>query len=1187
MHGSARVLALALALLTAVPQAQAANAVAVLRGSEMSGYGRAVLSFDSLPKATARVSNGILILSFDKPVTMSVEKLQAEMPNYVSAVRLDPDGKGLRMALVRPVRPNLMEAGEKLFVDLMPETWRQPPPPLPQDVVDDLSRRAREAEETARKLLRRKATEEPRELVFRIGTTPTFTRVIFEMPVVAPVGFKRDGDAVELLFESNLKLDAARLKAALPTAVQGVESFADAGTLRVTLTVPSDVDVRGFREDDTYVVDIPSPKPAPKVAANGKPEAPKADPKADPKGDPKTAKAPAEASPETAARPLVEGKEPAKGEAPAASPAPTQVTRTTVPPAAPSGAKPEDPFAAADEKTEVKVGAAAERGSVRLTLPIPVRTPVAVFERAGTLWIAVETKATFDPSQIGLVAPGLVGKAELRRVGRLSIMRLPLIRPALVRAAATEAGWTVTLGDDIAGASEPLTFVRDADAEGRTVVRSVFKDVSGVHWVDDPDVGDKIAIVTGRDTVHSVIKPATFVDFRALPTAQGMAITPFADDLVVKTGIDEVQIGKDGGLSVSLLVERPEVATGTPQPKLAIDRVVWDKDRAGNVRERGRELIRAASDAPKRLRSDARVALARHNIANGLAIEAMGVMGVAMADDPDLAREKHPQIIAGAAAALANRLPEAAKILGADNLRDDQEAQLWRAFTDAMQRRWPQSLASFRRSGSLLTSYPEDLQGLIGPRYAEAAIEARDFGLAQRLLEALEGLDRENVDRERLKLLAARIAEGQGRVEEAAAAYDDLSKRANRPVEARARLYKILLALRDRTIERKAAIAALEALTVAWRGDEVEAKALGQLGRLYADEGRWRDAFTTARQANELFPDSDEARTLYEEAGSRFEALFLDGKADQIPRLDATALYFDFKEFTPPGRRGDEMIRRLAERLISLDLLGEASDLLQYQVDNRLSGAAKAAVASRLAVVYLMNRQPAKAYQALRDSRIAELPADIKRSRALLEARALSDLSRSDLALELVAAEEGPEIERLRADILWQGRRWREAGEVFEKIVGDAWQGAVPLDERQRADVMRAAIAYGIADDTLSVERLRAKFAPKMADSFDNRAFAVVTAPSGARAAEYRELAKSIASADTLSEFLNEYRKRYPDTPAAPRRQPNPPAEPAPAPAAPPPPGAAAAPGTPPAPGAAPAEGAANTPAAGGKESAG
>jgi hypothetical protein len=221
---------------------------------------------------------------------------------------------------------------------------------------------------------------------------------------------------------------------------------------------------------------------------------------------------------------------------------------------------------------------------------------------------------------------------------------------------------------------------------------------------------------------------------------------------------------------------------------------------------------------------------------------------------------------------------------------------------------------------------------------------------------------------------------------------------------------------------------------------------------------------------------------------------------------------------------------------VALDLLNEATDLLQYQVDNRLNGAAKASVSARLAVLYLMNRQPAKAVKALSESRLSELPADLKRGRMLLEARALSDLSRTDLAIEMLESEAGPDVNRLRADILWQGRRWREAGEIFERIVGDAWREPGSLDDRARADVMRAAIAYGIGDENLSLERLRAKYSTKMADSVDAKAFMVVTSPQTARPSEYRDLARSIATADTLSEFLTEYRKRYPDTPALPPR---------------------------------------------------
>ncbi len=102
---------------------------------------------------------------------------------------------------------------------------------LPQDVVDDLSRRAREAEEAARKLLRMQSAETVKDLRFRVGTTPTFTRVVFQMPVVSPVEFERNGDTVELAFQNTFRLDLARLRAQLPETVTAVEAEAQTGCL--------------------------------------------------------------------------------------------------------------------------------------------------------------------------------------------------------------------------------------------------------------------------------------------------------------------------------------------------------------------------------------------------------------------------------------------------------------------------------------------------------------------------------------------------------------------------------------------------------------------------------------------------------------------------------------------------------------------------------------------------------------------------------------------------------------------------------------------------------------------------------------------------------------------------------------------------------------------------------------------
>ncbi len=1109
--GAARLVCAALLVLacTLAGPGSAWASKATVRGTEMAGYGRVVLSFDDLPRATVRVSSGILILGFDKAVSFGPEKLALDMPGYISAVRMDPDGRGIRIALARPARPNLMEAGEKLFIDLLPESWRGLPPSLPTEVIEELSRRAKEAEERVRQLARRKASEEPRDMPFRVGTTPTFSRLVFEMPVTAPVDVKRGENRIELTFDTALRVDAARLRAALPGMITGADAEEGPSSLRIAFGVAPGVDVRPFREDDTFVLDFAPPKP--KTAKPG-------------------ARPVREPSPEAGGQ---RGHDAADGSV--ASPAPGMPTPITAVTASPAGMPVAAPVPEPPAEPSGRISVAAERGSVRLGLGLPPRTPLAVFERGGSLWVAAETPATFDPSQIGVVAPGTIGEAELRRVGRLMILRVALLRPLLVRAAATEKEWVVSLGDEVAGASTPLQLARGIDKDGRTIVTGGFPDVAGVHWVEDPDVGDRLAIVTGRNAARGLVKAQAFVDFRAIATAQGLAIVPQSDDVAVRSGIDDVVITRDGGLSVSLVAE-PRSQRRGEGPKLVIDRESWERNRSGNVRDRGRALMRAAAEAPKSGRGDARLAMARFEIAAGLSMEALGTLGVLASDDPDLGAERGVQLLAGIAQALAGRLPEAAKVLAADALKDETEAVLWRAFTDAQLRRWQPALVGFRRAASVLQTYPEDLQGKFLPLYAEAAIEGRDFGLAQKVLETLEALDGEHVDKPTAALLAARVAEGQGRLEEAFSAFDKLAKSSPRPTEARAKLHGIALALKDRSIDRAAAIAGLETLSVSWRGDDVEARTLGLLGRLYAEEERWRDAFSTARRANQLFPDNPHTRSLYDETGSRFETLFLDGKAETIPRLDAISLYFDFKEFTPPGRRGDEMIRRLAERLVELDLLQEAGDLLTHQVDNRLNGAAKASVATRLAVIHLMNRQPAKAYQTLRESRLSEMPQELRRARLLLEVRALSDLSRTDLALEMIAPETGSDVERLRADILWQSRRWREAGEVFERMVGTRWQSAEPLDDRARADVTRAAIAYGLADEALSLERLRAKFATKMSDSVDARPFAIVTAPGPTQGNEYRELAKAVASADTLSEFLSEYRRRYPDTPAMPTR---------------------------------------------------
>jgi hypothetical protein len=343
---------------------------------------------------------------------------------------------------------------------------------------------------------------------------------------------------------------------------------------------------------------------------------------------------------------------------------------------------------------------------------------------------------------------------------------------------------------------------------------------------------------------------------------------------------------------------------------------------------------------------------------------------------------------------------------------------------------------------------------------------------------------------------------------------------------------EVMLRYTLKEINRAAAIAELETLTTTWRGDNTEIEALQLLGRLYTEENRYRDAFYVMRTALAVRPNSAMTRRIQDEAAATFDSLFLAGKGDALPAIEALSLFYDFRQLMPIGRRGDEMIRRLADRLVSVDLLDQAAELLQHQIDHRLQGAARAQVAARLAVIYLLNRKPDMALQSLRATRSSDLNNELRNQRLLLEARALSETGRHDVALEVVANVEGNESERVRADILWRARRWREAAEQIERLYAERWRDFAPLSDTERPDILRAAIGFVLGEDSLGLTRFREKYAGKMTDGPDSKSFQIVTTPLAATGAEFRAIAKAAIGVDTLEQFLRDMRARYPESSA-------------------------------------------------------
>ncbi len=576
------------------------------------------------------------------------------------------------------------------------------------------------------------------------------------------------------------------------------------------------------------------------------------------------------------------------------------------------------------------------------------------------------------------------------------------------------------------------------------------------------------------------------------------------------------------------------------------DSQVWGSDRQGSYFQRQSHLIDIAAAAPPHQRLAPRLQLARFYIARGMYPEAKGVLDVALADERYSAESGSASVLRAVAEIMMNRPDDALKDLATPGVGDQHDAPLWRALAFARQGRWAKAREAFKTMAAAVATLPVELQRVALKDEMRSAIEVGDFNGASDDLNDFQTIGIPHQMEPTIAVLMGRLAEGLGRKEDALAAYRTAADSWDRPAAAQGMLRETVLRYQLGDLKRDDVIAALETLTTIWRGDETEIEALKVLAHLYTEEGRYRDAFYVMRSAMAARPDSALTRQIQDEAAATFDALFLTNKGDTLPAIDALALFYDFRELTPIGARGDEMIRRLADRLVAVDLLDQAADLLQYQVDHRLQGAGRAQVATRLAVIYLMDRKPERALAALRASRAGALSNDLRDQRLLLEARALSDLSRHDLALEVIADVTGRPAERLRADILWAAKRYDESAEQIELMYGDRYKDFTPLDDDERADIMRAEVGYALSSDQLGLGRFRDKYAAKMAATPDARAFEIVSAPLGTSGDEFAAVAHAAASADTLETFLREMKTRYPDSSAV-----SPATEPPPLPAAP------------------------------------
>ena len=828
----------------------------------------------------------------------------------------------------------------------------------------------------------------------------------------------------------------------------------------------------------------------------------------------------------------------ARPAAPAATAAPEAAEAAPASGPAPRAPRP-DPLPAGGVVRMVPELAA---GQVRMRFDWANPAGAAVFRRGEAVWIVFDAPATLDVSR----APR--GVSQYRSVqavrGRdYSAIRIVTPRTTPISIVGEGSSWTLALGAGPKVQSSAVTVERD-DESAEAGLTAVLAGATAAVWLDDPAVGDRIAVVTALAPSKGLASRRDYVEMAMLPTLQGLAIEPYATDLKVAAEGDLVRIGRPTGLalsSVSASTRKVDLAAGAPQAASmpALIGETWAHTGPGGFMARYAALTDAAAvESAKQATQgqaapvEARLALARFLVGAELGYEAIGVLNNAAREQESIQGNPEFRGLRGIARTMVGRDKEAETDFATPILGDDPSAAVWRGYLAAKAGQWADARTRFASGAMAVSQFSSIWKACFLCADAEAALELGDLTSADaRIHEALaEALPAE--EQLAIRLVQARLFEAQGRKEGALKVYTAITRAPLDQLAAPALLRATRIRQELGQVNPAQAATIYDGLRYRWRGDATELETIRTLGQLYLTQGRYREALEALRSAGTRLPDLPQAVQLQADLANAFRALFLDGMADGLEPIQSLALYQDFRELTPPGADGDLMVRKMVRRLVDVDLLTDAAELLQYQVENRLDGVPKAQVATDLALIYLMDRKPEQALAAINGSRTTVLPAAMNAERRILTARALMSLGRLDAAEEIIEPDKSPDAQDVRAEIAWKAHNWTLAASLFETSMGERWKSVLPLRPEEESRLLRAGVAYSLAGDDVSLTRLRDRYSSFIELARNPEALRVAFAGVDGGALTANDFSRTVADNEGFAGWVTKMKVRFRERPA-------------------------------------------------------
>ncbi|MCQ2915069.1 MAG: hypothetical protein MJ247_07755 [Alphaproteobacteria bacterium] len=667
------------------------------------------------------------------------------------------------------------------------------------------------------------------------------------------------------------------------------------------------------------------------------------------------------------------------------------------------------------------------------------------------------------------------------------------------------------------------------------------------YEVFDPEMGDFMNVFPLGRPGEGMSRNYRYVDAEFLATAQGVVVISHDDNVKVTSTSEGIEVkrvakivetderGKETEkvekgihLSSETILKRLEALSLPTDPLQQIlnvgswGPVVNGKAFYNFAKSFNDAIINAKTPKGKQL---ARLRQARYYFANSMYPEAMGVIRLICADDPEWKNYTAIKALRGAVNFMMQRYKEALVDFEDHALDHSKEGLFWRAATRVALTRIPEVfLADLNDNAEIITQYPQLIKSRLALAGVHSAIPAKSGLAIRKFMDAADSKTLPRALKNEYDFYHALWEEEEGQFSQALYEMRKLSESEDYFYHAMAGLETIRMATDYEDMPYEERVRDLERLSYAWRGDGFEYSLLTLLVKIYVEKEDFSQVLHTLKDMQSRFGHLDKGKQIPDLMKSLFEDLFLTEKGKNMTPLKAVALYNEFPDLLPDGEKGSIIINQLSDKLVAMDLLDKAADLLKMKIELLKKEENHGVLSTRLALVQLLSHKSEDALKTL-DAELGEnekLSDKLIYQRKHIKAKALADLKRVDEAIEVLDGDDTLAAKNLRAEIYWQAQIWDKAADALRELINKP-ESRKQLTDEEAQKILNWSAALRLAGRPKVVMRVRDNFMSLMEKTKLAKAFDFITKSPEQGIMDYHKVSDEVEAVESFHSFAKDY----------------------------------------------------------------